>query len=108
MTFFICANCFTSCDTAWTEVPDLLHLLEEVVERELLLADLLLELSRLALVHLALGLLHERHHVAHAEDALRHPVRVEALEVGELLAGRGVEDRLAGDRLHAERRATTG
>src|SRR6266545_1820051 len=51
-------------------VAHLLHLLEEVVERELLLADLPLELGRLALVHLLLGLLDERHHVAHAEDPL--------------------------------------
>src|SRR5215207_8070836 len=69
-------------------VAHLLHLLEEVVERELLLSDLLLELGRLALVHLLFGLLDECHHVAHAEDPLRHPVRVEALEVAELLAGR--------------------
>ena len=63
---------------------------------------------RLALVHLALGLLDERHHVAHAEDPLGHPVRVEALEVAELLAGRGVEDRLAGDGLDRERGAAAG
>ena len=148
MTFFIWANCFTSCDTAWTEVPDpwairrlrepsmicgfarscgrhrqddrlepvqlllvtwswpsclptpghhpqqvlqrahlahLLHLVQEVVERELLLADLPLELLGLALVHLPLGLLDERHDVAHPEDPLGHPVGVEALEVAELL-----------------------
>ena len=62
----------------------------------------------LALVHLALGLLDEGHDVAHAEDPLGHPVGVEALEVAELLAGRGVEDRLAGDRLDRERRAAAG
>ena len=36
---------------------------------------------------------------------LSHPVGVEALELGELLAGGGVEDRLAGDGLDAERGA---
>src|SRR4051794_19997512 len=46
-------------------LADLLELLEEVVERELLLADLSLELLGLALVHLALGLLDQRHDVAH-------------------------------------------
>ena len=51
------------------------------------------------LVDLRLGLLDERQDVAHAEDPLGHPVGVEALEVVELLARRGVEDRLAGDRL---------
>src|SRR5215208_7021023 len=89
-------------------VAHLLHLLEEVVERELLLADLLLEVLRLALVHLALGLLDERHHVAHAEDPLRHSVRVEALEVAELLARRGVKDRLARHGLYRERGAAAG
>src|SRR3954452_25225774 len=80
-------------------LPDLVHLVEEVVVRELLLADLALELRGLALVHLALRLLDEREDVAHAEDPLRHPVGVEALEGVELLARRRVEDRLAGDRL---------
>ena len=82
---------------------DLLHLAEEVVEGELLLADLALEVGRLVLVELLLRLLDQRHHVAHAEDALRHPVGVEALEGVELLAGRGVHDRLAGDGLHRQR-----
>ena len=47
---------------------DLLHLVEEVVEPELLLADLALELGRLVGVDRLLGLLDERQHVAHAED----------------------------------------
>src|SRR5829696_5002113 len=89
-------------------VAHLLHLIEKVVERERLLADLLLELLGLPLVHLALGLLDERHHVAHAEDALGHPVRVEALEVPELLTGGGIEDRLAGDSLDRERGTAAG
>ena len=46
--------------------------------------------------------------VAHAEDPLRHPLRVEALELLELLAGRGVHDRLAGDRLDRQRGAAAG
>src|SRR4051794_14150894 len=91
-----------------THATHLLELLEEVVERELLLADLLLELLGALLVELALGLLGEREDVAHAEDPLRHPVGVEALEGVELLAGRGVEDRLAGDRLDRQRGAAAG
>ena len=86
----------------------LLHLVEEVVERELLLADLALELLRLALVHLALGLLDERHDVAHAEYPLGHPIGVEALEVRQLLARRGEQDRLARDGLDRQRRAAAG
>ena len=87
---------------------NLLELVEEVVEGELLLSDLALELLGLALVELALGLLDERHHVAHAEDALGHAVGVEALERVELLAGGRVEDRLARDRFDRERGATPG
>jgi hypothetical protein len=46
----------------------------------------LLHRGGLVLVELRLGLLDERQDVAHAEDALAHPVGVEALEVAELLA----------------------
>ena len=84
---------------------DLLHLGEEVLERELLLADLPLEVRGLVRVELVLGLLDQRHDVAHAEDAARHPVGVEALELVELLAGRGVDDRLAGHGADRERGA---
>src|SRR6476659_6812510 len=80
-------------------LADLLELREEVLERELVGADLALQLGRLVLAELLLGLLDQRHDVAHAEDPLRHAVRVEALEVLELLAGGGEQDRLARDRL---------
>src|SRR3954467_12348122 len=82
-----------------------LELLEEVLERELVAAQLALELERLVLLELLLGLLDERHDVAHAEDPLRHPLGVEALERVELLTGGRVEDRLAGDRLDRQRGA---
>src|SRR3954469_15084864 len=82
-----------------------LELLEEVVERELVAAQLALELEGLVLLELLLGLLDERHDIAHAEDPLRHPLRVEALELVELLPHAGEQDRLARDRLDAERRA---
>ena len=64
-------------------------------------------LRPLLLVERRLGLLDERHHVAHAEDAARHAVGVERLEVLELLAGAGEEDRLADHFLHRQRRAAT-
>src|SRR5919109_4422554 len=70
-------------------LADPLELIEEILERELVLAQLALQLLRLVLLHRLLGLLDERQHVAHSEDPLRHPVRVEALEVAELLAGGG-------------------
>src|SRR3954453_104850 len=87
---------------------DLLELVEEVFERELVLPELALELLGLVLVDLLLGLLDERQDVAHAEDALRHPVGVEALEIPQLLARGGEQDRLAGDRLDRQRGAAAG
>jgi hypothetical protein len=53
-----------------------------------------------------LGLLDEREHVAHAEDARRHALGVEDVEVGELLAGGGEHDRLAGHVPHRQCGAT--
>ena len=53
-----------------------------------------------------LGLLDEREHVTHAEDAARHAVGVERLEVLELLTGTGEEDRLADHFLHRQRGTT--
>src|SRR3954467_7857912 len=87
---------------------DLLELVEEILERELVLAKLALELLGLVLVDRLLGLLDERQDVAHAEDPLGHAVRVEAFEVAELLAGGGEQDRLAGDGLDRQRRAAAG
>ena len=72
------------------------------------LAQLALERLGLVLVELALGLLDERQDVAHAEDPLGHAVGVEALELVELLAGGGEQDRLAGDRLDATARRRRG
>src|SRR3954463_7916238 len=85
-----------------------LELLEEVLEGELVAAQLALELERLVLLELLLGLLDQRHDVAHPEDPLRHPLRVEALELVELLPHAGEQDRLARDRLDAQRGAATG
>src|SRR5881394_3219328 len=75
--------------------------------RELLLVDLVEALELLALVFLdrRLGLLDEAEHVAHAENPRRHPVRVEVLELVDLLADRDELDRLARDRVDRERRA---
>ena len=84
------------------------ELIEEVVETELLLADLALELGRLLVVVGGLGLLDQRHHIAHPEDPLGHPVGMEALELVELLAGGGEQDRLAGDRLDRQGGAAAG
>ena len=89
-------------------LADPLELVEEVLERELVLAQLLLERLRLVLVDRLLGLLDERQDVAHAEDPLGHAVGVELLEVAQLLARGGEHDRLAGDRLDRQRGAAAG
>ena len=49
----------------------------------------LLHLLLLVALDGLLGLLDQRQHVPHAEDAGRHPVGVEDLELVELLADRG-------------------
>src|SRR3954451_10006178 len=89
-------------------LADLLQLGEEVLEGELVAAHLALELLGLVLVELLLGLLDEAQDVAHPEDALGHAVGMEALELHELLADGGEEDRLAGDRLDRQRSAAAG
>ena len=80
----------------------LLHLLEEVVERELALEQLLGGRLGLVLLEDLLGLLDQREHVAHAEDAAGHPVGVELLERVELLARGREGDRPADDLLDAD------
>ena len=55
-----------------------------------------------------LGLLDQGEHVAHAEDAGRHAVRVERVEVVQLLAVGGEHDLLAGDLRDGERRTAAG
>ena len=91
--------------------PDLLHLLklvEEVLESERLGGELLGDLLRLFLVEGLLGLFDEGEDVAEVENAARHAVGVERLEVIESLAGGGEDDRAAGDRCHRECGTTTG
>src|SRR5512133_864090 len=79
--------------------------LQEVVERELALHHPALELLALVFLDRRLGLLDQAEHVAHAEDPRRHPVRVEVLELVDLLADRNELDRLAGDGVDRKGRA---
>ena len=62
----------------------------------------------LGLVEVLLGLLDQRQDVAHAQDARRHPVGVEDVEVLELLAVGREHDRLPGHLAHRQRRTTAG
>src|SRR5204863_2310969 len=88
-----------------SHLANLAHLLEEVLERELLAANLALELSGLVGVVDLLGFLDQRQYVAHPQNARGHPLGMEALELVEALSRRRVEDRLAGDGANRERGA---
>ena len=90
------------------ELSDFLHLREEIVEREVRLAQLLLHLLGFFRIERGLRLLDEGEHVAHAEDARRHAVRMERLERLELLAHADELDRAARDRLDRQRRTASG
>src|SRR5215218_7518397 len=79
-----------------------LHLLEEVLEGELPTHEPSgIDLSLFA-VHLLLGLLYEGEYVPHAEDATRHAIRVEVVELAHLLALGGEPDRALGHRDHRQ------
>ena len=79
---------------------------EEVVEGELSGADALLHLRLLVLLDRRLRLLDERHDVAHAEDPRGHPVRMEVLELVELLSDGDELHRTPRDSPNGERRAS--
>src|SRR5215213_250010 len=85
-----------------------LHLLQEVLERELAAHELLALGLGLRTVHLLFGLLDEREYIAHPEDAARHPVRVEVVELAHLLAFGGEFDRPPRYRDHGERDPAAG
>ena len=73
---------------------DQTHLLHEVREIERRLLQLFLHLLDIGELNLLLGLLHQRQHIAHAEDAAGHPFGMEGLERLHLLAGADELDRL--------------
>ena len=86
----------------------LLQLLVEIGQRQLACHHLFGSLRGLLLIEGLLCLFDQREHVAHAEDAGGHAVRVEGLDVAELFARADELDRLAGDRLDREGRAAAG
>lgn len=92
-------------------LADLLHLRQEVVEREvlaLLRRQLGGHLLGLFLAERLLRLLDQGEQVTHVEDARRHAVRVERVELVELLAVGGEHDLLAGDMRDGERGTASG
>ncbi|MNZ69798.1 hypothetical protein D3C78_881120 [compost metagenome] len=92
-----------------THVLHLLQLVAEVFEIEALaLLQLLGQLVGFGLVDGLFGLLDQAEHVAHAEDARRHTVRVEGLESLGFLTHTDELDRLAGDGTYRKRGTATG
>ena len=82
---------------------------EEILEGEIFArGDFAGHLLGLLGVERLLGLLDQRQDIAHIQDAIGHPVRVERLEVGQLLADRREHDRFAGDGDDRQRRTTAG
>ena len=90
------------------EFAHLLKLVEEIVKAEGAVGDLDGGLAGLLLVELLLRLLDQGEDIAHVEDAGRHTIRVEDLEVLQSFAGGGEQDRLAGHGGHRQRGAAAG
>ena len=81
---------------------------QEVIQRELARHHATSGVGDDVLVHGALGLFDQRHDVAHAQDARSHPVRMEEIEVLELLAVRGKDDGSTNNTTGAQDGTTTG
>ena len=91
------------------ELLDLLQLVAEIFEREAVAEESFLgELLGLLAVERGFGLLDERKHVAHAEDAADDAVGMKRLEGVGLFAHADELDGLAGDVADGERRAAAG
>ena len=90
-------------------VADLLHLGQEVLQREVfLVGEFLRHPGGFVLVPGLLGLLDQGEDVAHVQDAGGHAVRVEDLEVVQAFAGGREHHGLAGDRRDGQRGTATG
>ena len=70
--------------------------------------QLLLHLLDIGELHLLLGLLHEGEHIAHPEDAARHPLGVKRLQGLHLLSRADELDRLAAHLADRQSGTTTG
>ena len=86
----------------------MIELSEQVVEIKAVRHDFFRHLLGFLLVELVLRILDQRQHVAHAQNAARHAVGVEYLQILELFAGAGKFDGLAGDCLDRQRRTASG
>ena len=86
----------------------LVHLLHVVRQGQAVFLELFLQLPGLLLVVLLLGLFDEGEHVAHAQNAGGHAVRVEQLDHVQLFAGAHELDGLAGGGPDGQGRAASG
>ena len=84
------------------------HLFLEIFQGKLVLAQLLFQNLSLPLVIDLFGLLDQRQHVPHAQDARGCPVGVKGFERVEFLTYANEEDRLPSDRTERQRRSPTG
>src|SRR5579875_3493124 len=91
-----------------TQLPDLLKLLEEIVERQPPLEEPTGRSGDDLLVHRPFGLLDEGEDVSHAQDPIGHAVGMEQVEIVETLTGRSEDDRPADHLLDRERSAPPG
>ena len=73
--------------TQGTHALDQAHLLQEVGKIKGSLLQFLLHAGHVGQLHLLLGFLNQGQHIAHAQDAARHPFRVEGLQGFHLFAG---------------------
>src|ERR1035437_4068480 len=85
----------------------LAQLREPVVHGEATCEGTLHHLLGLLLVELLLCAFDQREDITHAENPRCHPIGGEGLEVGDLLAGAAIHDRLADGFAHRERRPTS-
>src|SRR5262245_51990836 len=84
---------------------DLAELVAEILQGEAVLAELLDQGLGLLAIDRLLGLLDQREHVAHAEDARGHAVGMEGLQGVDLLAHAHERDGPAGDMARRQRGA---
>src|SRR5215213_1084372 len=89
-------------------VPQLLKLIEEVLEVELALEHPVLMALGFLFVSMLLGAFDQRNDVAHPENAAGEPLRVERLKCVDLFSGADKFDRNAGDCADRKRCAATG
>ena len=84
------------------------HLLKEVIERQLARAQLRGCFFGFLVVQGCFSLLDKGEQITHAQNAAGHALRVEDIEIIELLTGRGVHDGLARNLADRQGRTTAG